>query len=275
MKFIISQVAFFIFMFGSKSFGQVIPQIEISSNKASIISGDTLIFTAKYLGGGSLPKLQWKKNGEIVGTNTNLYTDNKIQNGDKIACILISNDSLRKLNVVVSNFLSPKVIPKQINPTLTGKAIIGEPIVLNSNQTQQIIWRRNGSIIKNPIKDVVKNGITIAGSPENPNRIYWPNGIFIDENDDIYIADTYNNRILKQNYKSGSVEVVAGGNGAASQGSPGQSNQVIEPSDVVKDKNGNLIIAAGNRIQIWEPGSISGKTLINIIKIKRGLRRLS
>ncbi|MHA8055533.1 thrombospondin type 3 repeat-containing protein [Aquirufa nivalisilvae] len=245
------------------SLGQVVPQISISSSKSTITTGDTIVFKAVYSGGGLSPKLQWKKNGLNVGTNSDTYIDKTLNYGDKIACVLTSNDSLRVLNVVASNFLSPNINPLQIKPILNGKGLVGEPIILNSNQTQQIIWRRNGNIIKNPIKDLIKTGITIAGSPERTTRILWPNGIFIDENDDIYIADTYNNRILKQNFKSGLIEVVAGGNGSPSLGSPGQSNQTSEPNDVVKDKNGNLIIAAGGRIQIWEPGSISGKTIIS------------
>ncbi len=255
--------SFFLIIVSNYIFGQVYPTISITSDKSVITLGETINFTANFSGGGTAPKLEWKKNGNIVGTNAINYSDNTLKDGDKIACVLTSNDPQRVMNVVVSNFLSPKINPIQINPTLTGKALVGEPIVLNSNQTQQIIWKRNGTEIKNPIKDLIKNGITIAGSPENTNRIYWPNGIFIDENDDIYIADTYNNRILKQNFKTGSIELVAGGNGASSLGTPGQSNQVIEPLDVVKDKNGNLIIAAGNRIQIWEPGSVNGKTLLS------------
>lgn len=256
-------VSFFLFVVSLNILGQVSPTITITSDKSVITIGENMNFTASFSGGGAVPKLEWKKNGVIIGSNSANFSDNTLKDGDKIACVLTSNDPQRVINVVASNFLSPKVNPIQVNPILTGKAIVGDPIVLNSNQTQQIIWRRNGSLIKNPIKDLIKNGITIAGSPEKTNRIYWPNGIFIDENDDIYIADTYNNRILKQNFKSGLIEVVAGGNGSASQGSPGQSNQVIEPLDIVKDKNGNLIIAGGNRIQIWEPGSVSGKTLIS------------
>ena len=255
-------IFFFLLVASINVLGQVSPMITITSDKSVITIGETINFTAVFSGGGTAPKLEWKKNGVLVGSNSTNFTDNALKDGDKIACVLTSNDPQRVINVVASNFLSPKVNPVQVNPLLTGKAIVGDPIVLNSNQTQQIIWRRNGSVIKNPIKDLIKNGITIAGSPENTNRIYWANGIFIDENDDIYIADTYNNRILKQNYKSGLIEVVAGGNGSAS-GSPGQSNQIVEPLDIVKDKNGNLIIAGGNRIQIWEPGSISGKTLIS------------
>ncbi len=258
--------SFFLIIVSNYIFGQVYPTISITSDKSVITLGETINFTANLSGGETAPKLEWKKNGNIVGTNAINYSDNTLKDGDKIACVLTSNDPQRVINVVVSNFLSPKINPIQINPTLTGKALIGEPIVLNSNQTQQIIWKRNGSVIKNPIKDLIKNGITIAGSPENTNRIYWPNGIFIDENDDIYIADTYNNRILKQNFKTGLIELVAGGNGSANSITstvPGQSNQVIEPLDVVKDKNGNLIIASRNRIQIWEPGSVNGKTLIS------------
>ena len=259
-------ISFFLLIASLNSSGQVYPTITITSDKSVITIGETINFTASFSGGGTVPKLEWKKNGVIVGSNAANFSDNALKAGDKIACVLTSNDPQRVMNVVASNFLSPTVNPVQVNPILTGKAIVGDPIVLNSNQTQQIIWKRNGSVIKNPIKDLIKNGITIAGSPENTNRIYWPNGIFIDENDDIYIADTYNNRILKQNFKSGSIEVVAGGNGSANSINstiPGQANQVIEPLDVIKDKNGNLIIASFNRIQIWEPGSISGKTLIS------------
>jgi len=194
----------------------------------------------------------------IVGSNATNFSDNTFKDGDKIACVLTSNDPQRVLNVVASNFLSPKVNPIQINPTLTGEGIVGKAISLNSNFTEKVVWKKDDKIIKNPINGYLNFGKTIAGDPENTTQLYWPTGIFIDNCDNLYISDTYNNRILKFNKDSNIGQIVAGGNGKGTS-----ANQLSGPVDLVVDLNGNIIIADQNRIQLWEPGAIQGKTIIN------------
>jgi len=81
-------------------------------------------------------------------------------------------------------------------------------------------------------------------------------GIFIDSNNDIFIAAGTVDIIYK--FTNGVGTVVAGGNG---QGSG--ANQFRTVTDVHVDKNGNLYMADfyNHRIQKWAPGATSGVTV--------------
>ncbi|CAF5180672.1 unnamed protein product, partial [Rotaria sp. Silwood1] len=61
-----------------------------------------------------------------------------------------------------------------------------------------------------------QNGIPVAGGNgkgSETNQLYWPYGLYVDDDQTIYIADCYNHRIVE--WKSGATNgnVVAGGNG--------------------------------------------------------------
>ncbi|CAF0789752.1 unnamed protein product [Adineta steineri] len=76
--------------------------------------------------------------------------------------------------------------------------------------------------------------ITVAGGNgegDDLNQLYSPEGIFIDNDKSIYIADPWNHRIVKWKLKSSTGQIIAGGNG---QG--GQNNPLKEPTDIIFDK---------------------------------------
>ena len=63
----------------------------------------------------------------------------------------------------------------------------------------------------------VRSGVTIAGNTSSGHandQLSYPQGLCVDENQTVFVADAGNNRIIgwKNDAKSG--EVVAGGNGA-------------------------------------------------------------
>ncbi len=104
-------------------------------------------------------------------------------------------------------------------------------------------------------------GTTVAGGNgygPTPNQLAIPNGVFVDAAGNVYIADTYNNRIQKWAPGASSGVTVAGGNGLGSA-----ANQLDFPIDVFVDSAGNIYIAEpnNNRIQKWAPGAISGVTV--------------
>lgn len=60
-----------------------------------------------------------------------------------------------------------------------------------------------------------RQGVTIAGNNEEGsglNQLSAPQGLFVDDNDTIYVADTFNHRIVKWIHGASSGQVVAGGN---------------------------------------------------------------
>jgi hypothetical protein len=70
----------------------VTPTISIGANTGTTIcAGTNVTFTAMSTNGGSSPIYQWKKNGSPVGSNSNTYSDNGLNNGDAITCDFTSN----------------------------------------------------------------------------------------------------------------------------------------------------------------------------------------
>ncbi|CAF2122252.1 unnamed protein product, partial [Rotaria magnacalcarata] len=80
-----------------------------------------------------------------------------------------------------------------------------------------------------------QNGVTIAGGNEEggaTNQLYYPHGLFVDDDQTVVIADWGNHRIIqwkKDDTTNG--QVVAGGNG---QGNG--LHQLDRPTDVLSDK---------------------------------------
>ncbi|CAF4302384.1 unnamed protein product, partial [Adineta steineri] len=90
-------------------------------------------------------------------------------------------------------------------------------------------------------------GITVAGGNgygQELNQLYWPEGIVIDNEKSVYIADSRNSRIVKWELNSNIGEIIAGEN---VQGN--RNNQLCKPTDMIFDKENNYFIISdtGNR----------------------------
>jgi hypothetical protein len=99
-------------------------------------------------------------------------------------------------------------------------------------------------------------GGSVSGSAAN--LLWQPQGIFVDDSNNLYVADKINQRVQKWALGATSGVTVAGGNGAGFA-----SNQLNFPEGIFVDKSGNIFIAdVGNhRIQKWAPGATSGVTV--------------
>jgi uncharacterized protein (TIGR03437 family) len=115
----------------------------------------------------------------------------------------------------------------------------------------------------NRIRRVSPDGtmVTIAGADEAGLRgddgpasraiLNNPTGIAIDTENNLYIADTGNNRIRKIN-AIGQISTIAGGGSSTADEGTGLTAKLIEPMAVAADRNGNVYIAetGGNRIRL-------------------------
>ncbi|CAF0891187.1 unnamed protein product [Adineta steineri] len=111
------------------------------------------------------------------------------------------------------------------------------------------------------------HSITVAGSRDSGdklNQLLLPIGLYVDDDDTLYIADTGNNRVME--WKSGATvgRVVAGGNGFGSK-----MNQLFDPTDVIVDHESDSVIICdrrNTRIVQWPlQGGTTGQIIISNI----------
>ena len=91
------------------------------------------------------------------------------------------------------------------------------------------------------------------------NTLYNPNGIFVDENFDLYIADTINNRI--QLFRSG----VLNGVTIAGSGTIKVTIELRSPTDVTLDRDKNLFIVENRGPRIIVSGPQGFRCIIGCI----------
>ncbi|CAF5056369.1 unnamed protein product, partial [Rotaria sp. Silwood1] len=126
---------------------------------------------------------------------------------------------------------------------------------------------RASSIDIHPNAKWSQNGITVAGGNgygSGTNQLYFPMGLYVDDDQTIYIADLYNHRIVE--WKSGATngKVAAGGNGDGNE-----AHQLNNLLDVIIDKESDSLIISDcghNRVVRW-PRRIGtrGETIISNI----------
>ncbi|CAF1060926.1 unnamed protein product [Adineta steineri] len=109
--------------------------------------------------------------------------------------------------------------------------------------------------------------ITVAGGNgqgDKLNQLDCPEGIFIDNDKSVYIADYYNHRIVRWKLNSNTGHIIAGGNEEEQQ-----NNQLFHLRDIVFDKNNNsfIISDAGNRrvIRYFDQNQTNQQILISNI----------
>ncbi|CAF1084861.1 unnamed protein product [Adineta steineri] len=133
------------------------------------------------------------------------------------------------------------------------------------------VVRSSGKIVssKNINKNTKwkQNGLTVIGGnvgDKKLNQLYFPQGIYIDNDDLIYIADYENHRIVEWKSNMNISRTIAGGNGQGNR-----IDQINSPTDVIVDKSNDclLICDAGNRRVVrWSRRiNIHQETIINDI----------
>jgi len=111
----------------------------------------------------------------------------------------------------------------------------------------------------------IQNGITVAGGNgqgNGLNQLSDPWGVYVDDDQTIYVTDRYNHRIMEWKNGATSGRVVAGGNGQGNR-----NDQLNYPKNVIIDKQTNslFICDRGNqRVVRWpRRNGTSGETIIS------------
>ncbi|CAF4565190.1 unnamed protein product, partial [Rotaria magnacalcarata] len=112
-----------------------------------------------------------------------------------------------------------------------------------------------------------QNGLTVAGGNRKGNRnnqLSNPCGLYVDDDQTVYVADRLNHRIVEWKSGATSGQVVAGGNGQGSE-----VHQLSYPTDVIVDKGTDSLIicdASNKRVVRWpRRNGTSGETIISNI----------
>jgi hypothetical protein len=112
----------------------LVPAVNITASPGNAIcSGTPATFTAGSTNGGPSPQYQWYKNGNPAGTGTT-YTDNSLNSGDVINCVLTSNALCASPVTATSNSISMLVTPT-VTPTVSVSANTGATICAGTNVT--------------------------------------------------------------------------------------------------------------------------------------------
>ncbi|CAF5099281.1 unnamed protein product, partial [Rotaria sp. Silwood1] len=126
---------------------------------------------------------------------------------------------------------------------------------------------RGSSIDIHPNARWQQNGITVAGGNQQGNGINQlsnPSGLYVDDDQTIYVADRANHRIVEWKRGTTSGQVVAGGNGPGSG-----DHQLSNPTDVIIDKERDSLIicdTSNRRVVRWpRRNGTSGETIISNI----------
>jgi sugar lactone lactonase YvrE len=113
-----------------------------------------------------------------------------------------------------------------------------------------------------------QNGVTVAGGHGRggeTNKLNYPRGLFVDDENTVIAADYYNHRIVEWKRGDTSGTVLAGGNGEGNR-----ADQLNSPADVIYDKETDSLIICdwGNdRVTRWprRNGTRKGETIIDNI----------
>jgi sugar lactone lactonase YvrE len=143
-------------------------------------------------------------------------------------------------------------------------------LIFLSNVYILAIPLRGGAVDISPNAKWKQNGTTVAGGNElgnEMNQLSFPYGLYVDDDQTLYIADCGNNRIMEWKYGATSGKVVAGGN-RQGNGLGNGTHQLNYPWDVIvnKERDSLIISDSGNkRVVRWphrNDGDISGETII-------------
>ncbi|MCO6496439.1 MAG: gliding motility-associated C-terminal domain-containing protein [Chitinophagaceae bacterium] len=134
----------------------VTPGISITASDNNICSGTAVTFTATITNGGSSPSFEWFKNSVRVGGNASTYTDNALQDGDVISCVLTSSESCVTQKTATSAPIT-MVVRAPVAPSVTISAsatsicketeVTFTATVLNGGNSPIFQWFKNGTTV--------------------------------------------------------------------------------------------------------------------------------
>jgi len=147
----------------------ITPSVSISSSPGATCTSTPATFIASAVNGGTTPIFSWKKNGNTVGNNSNVYFDASVTSNDVITVDLISTIACVANPATATNSLS-------IGNVLTWTGAVDDdwhkPCNWNFNQVPQCC---NSVIIPATSRNPIITGIAAA----NDITVYTTDGAIV------------------------------------------------------------------------------------------------
>ncbi|MBS1655041.1 MAG: gliding motility-associated C-terminal domain-containing protein, partial [Bacteroidetes bacterium] len=134
----------------------VTPVVSITASDNNICSGTPVTFTSNVINGGTNTNYTWIKNGTNLFLNSPVYTDNALNNGDVIMCVIRSDLACVTSSVVPSNPIVMNVT-SQVTPSVTitssqdavckNTSITFFSSVINAGNSPLYQWQKNGTSV--------------------------------------------------------------------------------------------------------------------------------
>jgi gliding motility-associated-like protein len=222
----------------------VTPSISITSSANDVCKGTGVTFNSQVINEGNNPQYTWLRNGVNQSVNSPTYTDNSLNDGDIITCMIRSNAGCVTSADVASNSVIMKIAPLLI-PSITIS-----PSVSSVCRNGQIIFTAqavNGG--NGPVYQWRKNNIPIGGN----SNVYTANDF---SNGDIVTCSLTSNNNCQ----------------VSSQASSNQVSVTVFPDPVIQlDQTTTLCDGATRSLDAgafssyqWNTGSTGRTITINI-----------
>lgn len=132
------------------------PSISVTANPSlNICQGTNVVFSAQPINGGENPVFEWKKNGIVVGANSDTFSDTSLETGDSISCSLSSSLGCVTSNMAYSPYYVMSVTPTNpvsvnISAEPPGPVCAGGNVKFTASLTNQgnqpsFQWKLNGN----------------------------------------------------------------------------------------------------------------------------------
>jgi len=187
--------------------GNITPAVSISSNSGtSICTGQTVVFTASPVNGGSSPTYQWYNNGSVIsGAMASTYSSSSLANNSAITVVLTSSSLCASPSTATSNVITMNV-GSGGTASVSISSSVGTSICSAQSATLTASPTNGGSA---PVYQWLLNGSNISGAT---NASYTPSSI---ANGDVFAVQLTSNSscVSQPNVTSSPLtfSVVAGG----------------------------------------------------------------
>lgn len=127
-----------------------------------------------------------------------------------------------------------------------------------TDQNGNCIRKINTAGIITTLAGAGTSGYSGDGGPATAAQLYWPEGLTVDHNGNIFVADQFNN-VIREINNAGIISTVAGNNviGYGGDGGPATAASLWHPADVGVDHAGNIYFADQDNSAVRKVDAIS------------------